>query len=149
MLKSHIAVDFFTKSLTLTKTFYKKACKVGSPEYQELRLAMSESPNFTIKLIGNDAKRTYGKLTFQRMKEYISTQANSEENLEALERVAKIAETKGAKYPLTKKWFLETFPEYKENAVSEQERLNLDAQSSEQDQSNEAENAIVSLDKAA
>lgn len=149
MLKSHIAVDFFTKSLTLTKTFYKKACKVGSPEYQELRLALSENPTFTIKLIGNDAKRTYGKLTISRMKEYIATQSNSEENLKTLERVMKIAEAKGAKYPLTKKWFLDTFKKYKENAVSEQERLNVEAQPSEQAQSNEAENAIVSLDKVA
>ena len=149
MKKSHITVSFLEKSLTLTKTFYKKACKVGSPEYQELRLAMSENPTFAIKLIGNDAKKTYGKLTIAKMREYISTQANSEENLKTLERVMKIAEAKGAKYPLTKKWFLETFPEYKENAVSEQERMNVDAQPSEQAQSNEAENAIVSLDKAA
>ena len=29
----------------------------------------------------------------------------------------KVADAKGAKYPLTKKWFLKNFPEYKENAV--------------------------------
>lgn len=110
---------------------------------------MGENPNYKIVIVGNADKKTYGKLTFQRMREYIATQANSKENLEMLERVMKIAEAKGAKYPLTKKWFLETFPEYKENGVSEQERQNMDAQPSEQAQSNEAENATVSLKTAA
>ena len=148
-MKSHITCSFSDNTLSLTKSFYKKACKLGSDEYKELRAAMGENPNYKIVIVGNADKKTYGKLTFQRMREYIATQANSKENLEMLERVMKIAEAKGAKYPLTKKWFLETFPEYKENGVSEQERQNMDAQPSEQAQSNEAENATVSLKTAA
>ena len=64
-----------------------------------------------------------------RMVAYIKTQANSEENLRTMERVMLIAEAKGAKYPLTKKWFLETFPEYKENEVSKEELNSNEASS--------------------
>ena len=87
---------------------------------------MGENPNYKIVIVGNDDKKTYGKLTIQRMREYIATQANAEENLRALDRVIKIAETKGAKYPLTKKWFLATFPEYKME-ITDKEIANKDA----------------------
>ena len=113
MTKSHITINFTDNTLSLTKSFYKKACKVGSPEYKELRAAMGENPNYEIVVVGNADKKTYGNLTIQRMREYIATQAHAEENLRILDRVIKIAETKGAKYPLTKKWFLANFPEYK------------------------------------
>ena len=113
MTKSHITLDFDNKTLNLTKSFYNKACKVGSPEYKELRTAMSENPKFNIAVVGNANKKTYGSLTIQRMREYIATQADAEKNLRILDRVIKIAKTKGAMYPLTKKWFLKTFPEYK------------------------------------
>ena len=112
-MKSHITYSFPDNTLSLTKSFYKKACKVGSDEYKELRTAMGENPDYKIVLVGNADKKTYGNLTIQRMREYIATQADAEKNLRILDRVIKIAKTKGAMYPLTKKWFLKTFPEYK------------------------------------
>lgn len=126
MKQSHISVDFLSNTLSLTKSFYKKACKVGSPEYKELREAISENPDYEIKVITNENKNSHKNLTFKRMVDYIKTQANSEDNLRTMERVMLIADAKGAKYPLTKKWFLETFPEYQENSVSESERNNME-----------------------
>ena len=113
MTKSHITINFTDNTLSLTKSFYKKACKVGSPEYKELRAAMGENPTYTLIILDNPNKNTYRELTFAKMREYIATQANAEENLRTLDRVIKIAEAKGAKYPLTKQWFLANFPEYK------------------------------------
>ncbi len=127
--KTHITIDFGETSLNMTKSFYKKACKVGSPEYKELRNAMKENEGYSINIVSNDTKRSYRALTIERMREYIKTQANSEKNLATLDRVIKVAEAKGAKYPLTKKWFLETFPEYKENEVSEEELNSNDTSS--------------------
>ena len=113
MKKNPISANHINNTLSFSKSFYKKACKVGSDEYKELRTAMGENPDYKIVLVGNADKKTYGNLTIQRMREYIATQANAEENLRTLDRVIKIAEAKGAKYPLTKKWFLANFPEYK------------------------------------
>ncbi len=121
--KTHITVDFANTALNMTKSFYKKACKVGSPEYKELREAMADNPTYTINIMTNDSKRSYRSLTIERMRAYIKTQPNSEANLATLDRVIEVADAKGAKYPLTKKWFLETFPEYKESTVSEQELI--------------------------
>jgi len=140
MKQSHISVDFLSNTLSLTKSFYKKARKVGSPEYKELREAISENPDYEIKVITNENKNSHKNLTFKRMREYIATQANAEENLRALDRVIKIAETKGAKYPLTKKWFLATFPEYKME-ITDKEIANKDADGDQHTN-------IILLDKA-
>ena len=128
-MKSHITYSFSDNTLSLTKSFYKKACKVGSPDYDELRSALNGNPGAKIVFAENTAKQTYSKLTFERMVAYIKTQANSEKILATLDRVIKVAEAKGAKYPLTKKWFLETFPEYKENEVSKEELNSNEASS--------------------
>ena len=55
------------------------------------------------------------------METYIKTQPNSKERLIEFAAIQKVAKAKGALYPLTKKWFLATFPEFKENNVSEAE----------------------------
>ena len=79
------------------------------------------------------------------MKEYILTQPDSENRVKVFEKVQEIAEAKGAKYPLTKKWFLKTYPEYKENEASvmeekkamEQAEAELDAILEEENNSDE------------
>ena len=69
----------------------------------------------------NNKKCSYNGLTFAVMKAYIESQSNSEKQLKVFEAVKRIAEMKGSKYPLTKKWFLNTYPDFKENAVKENE----------------------------
>lgn len=142
--KTHITADFGEKSLNMTKSFYNKACKIGSAEYKELRAAMADNPDYKINIVTNDKKRSYRTLTIERMRAYIETQPNSKENLLTLDRVIKVAEAKGAKYPLTKKWFLETFPEYKECAVSDNELTGSAPQGDDQEQV-----VTISAEKAA
>lgn len=115
-----ITVNLIEKTIEVSKTFYKKATNPKSAEYRDLRAAMIENPTFDVVLKESD-KKSYNGLDFDRMKEYIETQPNKEANLEELERVMEIAEAKGAKYPLTKQWFLKTFPEYKNSEVSAKE----------------------------
>ena len=67
----------------------------------------------TVKLILLDK---FDKIVYEKYERHMSN---------VFEKVQEIADAKGAKYPLTKKWFLKSFPEYKENAVelSEEEIL--------------------------
>ena len=54
------------------------------------------------------------------MTDYIKTQANSEAEIRKYEVVRHIAKIKGSEYALTKKWFLNAYPAYKEKAIVEQ-----------------------------
>lgn len=116
----NINVDIITKTITISKAFYKKASDPRTAEYRELRTAVIENPTFEIVFKTSD-KKTYKGLNIAKMKAYIETQPNSEENLKSLDRAIEVAETKGSKYPLIKKWFLEKFPNYKLSEVTSEE----------------------------
>jgi len=126
MKKNVVAVDMIAQTITITKAYYKRACTYGTAEYYEFRTIMSENAGFAVAFKTIE-KKTYKDLTFERMAEYIETQPNSEKQLIAFAAVQKIAEKKGSKYPLTKKWFLKNYPEYKENEVSAAETAALEA----------------------
>ena len=101
--------NFVNKTIVGTKSAINRANKGMKPEYGMLCEMLAEHPDFTVaeKQINHKAdKKKYNGLTLPRMKEYIETQPNSKERLID---------------PLTKKWFLATFPEFKENNVSEAE----------------------------
>jgi len=117
--------NFVNKTIVGSKAAIERANKGLNPEFTELTEMLGQHPNFTVvtKTIAvKKDKKTYGKLTFDRMEEYIKTQYSDENTLKAklveFKAIQKVAETKGAKYPLTKKWFLATYTEYKVNTVS-------------------------------
>lgn len=120
MKKNQIFVNDDNGTLVITKAFYKKACVFGSDEYYALRKAKAET-GFEVAFKFED-KDTHGGLSFKRMEAYIQTQPKAEERLIEFEAVKRIAKVKGAMYPLTKKWFFLTYPEYKDNSVSEAEK---------------------------
>ena len=130
-MKTNIAVNHEKNTMSISNTFYKKACLYGTPEYYELRQAKIENPEMEI-VFKSIRKKTYTGLTFKVMKSYIEAQPNSEKQLKVFEAVKRIAEMKGSKYPLTKKWFLNAYPEYKENEVKENETAKLAADSDEE-----------------
>lgn len=116
--------SFVNKTIVGTKSAINRANKGMKPEYDTLCEMLAAHPDFTVaeKQIDHKAdKKKYNGLTLPRMKEYIKTQPNSEKRLIEFAAIQKVAAAKGAKYPLTKKWFLATFPEFKENNVSKSE----------------------------
>lgn len=116
MKKSNITVNAIEKTITVSRSFYNKACHYGTNEYNELRKAMSENPDFIIEF-KKIQKKTYNGLDFSHMEDYIMTQPRSAERLAEFEEIKKVAGAKCGLYPLTKKWFLETYPEYKESTL--------------------------------
>ena len=123
-MKTNITINAIEKTITVSKAFYNKASKYGTDEYSKLRSAIQENPEFKI-VFKTIEKKTYGGLTFEVMEAYIKTQKDSETTLKEFAAVKTIAETKGSKYPLTKKWFLKTFPAFKVADVSKSETETL------------------------
>lgn len=124
MKKSNVVVVRSASVLAVSKTFYKKSCIFGTEEYYELNAAMAQNEGFKVAIKKSD-KKTYHGLSFKVMEAYIKTQKDSEKQLVVFEAVKRIAKTKGSQYPLTKKWFLENYPEYKKNEATQSE---IDAQ---------------------
>lgn len=134
-MKTIFTYNFVNKTIVGSRRSIERANKGLAPEYTELTQKLAEHPDFTVteKVINQKAnKKTYKKLTFEKMEEYISYLSNSKERLEEFEAVKKIADARGAKYPLTKKWFLEKYPEYKENEITTDQTENLITETAEE-----------------
>lgn len=115
-MNNYFKFDFVNKTIVGTKTSIAKANRGYGREYEELCDKLSKQPTFAVRPKDIDIKedkKTYNDLTFKRMEEYIKLQDNSEDRLIEFEAIKKVAEAKGAKYPLTKKWFLKAYPEFK------------------------------------
>lgn len=127
-MKTRFTYNFIEKAIIGSKAAIERANKGKNPEYTELSGMLVAHPDFTVRVKDiqkKEGKKTYSKLTFDRMEEYIRTQFSDEKELNAklveFAAIKKIAETKGAKYPLTKKWFLAVYPAFKENEISKEE----------------------------
>ena len=130
MKKNNFSINYTKKTIEGTKTALKKAGVLDSPEYNELCELMNRFPNYKVREVSpkkKEGKKTYGGLTIQTMKDYITLQPNSETMLKKFEAVQRVAKAKGALYPLTKKWFFAAYPEYKKNSISETESDNAAA----------------------
>ena len=125
MKKNVITVNAIAKEIVITKSFYKKASAYGTDEYKLLKEVMRENEGFEIVFKKSEGKKTYNGLSFDRMEEYIKTQANSEENLKEYEAIKKVAKAKGGLYPLTKQWFLAKFKDYKGEITENEIELNV------------------------
>lgn len=127
-MKTRFNYNFIEKSIIGSKAAIERANKGKNPEYTELSGMLAAHPDFTVRakdIQKKEGKKTYSKLTFDRMEEYIRTKFADEKTLAAklieFKAIQKVAEAKGAKYPLTKKWFLNAYPSFKKSEVSEQE----------------------------
>ena len=127
-MKTRFTYNFIEKTIVGSKAAIERANKGKNPEYAELSGMLTAHPDFTVRVKDiqkKEGKKTYSKLTIKKMEDYIKTQFSDEGTLNAklieFKAVQKMAEVKGAKYPLTKKWFLAVYPSFKENNVSKEE----------------------------
>ena len=113
--KSFFYVDFFTRTISGTKTSFNKASKGNGPAYEELTALIARHPDFKLvikepKKHTNKAKRTYNGMDFDFMEAYIETCVNAEQIMAEYKAIKNKAEEWGMSvYPFTKKWFLGEF----------------------------------------
>lgn len=128
-MRKHFTFNFVAKTIEGTKSAISRANKGMNPEFKELCEMIKAQPTFTItvKVINQkEGKEKYHDLTFERMKLYISLQTDAEKKLAEFEAIKKVAKAKGAMYPLTKKWFINTYKNYKESDIAKMESAELE-----------------------
>ena len=125
-MKNLFTINFAEKSIVASKTTLKKASIPNSPEYKALMKLMKQNPTFALAekdIKQKEGKSTYKGLTANFIEKYISIQANAEDLKKQFEQASKMG-----KFPLVRKWFLETFENFNmEEAKGEITKANLDA----------------------
>lgn len=126
MKKNVFVIDFVNGKIWGSKSALKKASNPASDEYKELTAKMAAHPTFKVyEKEANPKKNTYEGLDFKMMKNYINAQPNAKELMAEFDMA--IAMFNG-KYPLVKKWFLDTFKDDADTfKVSEAKRQIADA----------------------
>ena len=118
---TNIKINHEKKNIIITKSFNKKASEVGSVEYETMKDLRIDFPNYKVKvkeIKKNPNKKSYAKLTYENMKKYIECIESN--NLDILEIVIKASKAQPSPYAFVKKWFLASYPDYREyNAVIE------------------------------
>lgn len=102
----------------VTKAFKKQARIFGTPEYREWRAFLAENPGTemvtkTIKK-KKDKKNDAKNRTYKKMAEYISLQEN-DALMKEFEAQKKLSIVQKSPYRFVLNWFLDTFPELKED----------------------------------
>ena len=119
-----IKEDFITNTIIITKEFAALASDPTSEEYVTLNLLREENPK--MKIATRSRKKTYKEknpykgLTYKFMRKFISVM--DEENLVELTKKQKYFESffmePAEVYAEVRKWFVETYPDYKRLLVA-------------------------------
>ncbi len=117
-MKTLFAVNFAENTIVATKTTLKKASVPNSAEYKALMKLMKQNPTFAIvekEIKKATGKETYAGLTKDFIKEYITIQSNSADLTEQFKKAFEMG-----KFPLVRKWFLNTFKNFNMEKAKEE-----------------------------
>lgn len=96
-------INYIENTIVVTKSFLKKAGTISSKEYNELAKVRRDFPDFRIQqreITKKQGKKTYGKLTYKVMGEFIEAQEeeNAAEVLAEFERVQRLSKVQNGSY---------------------------------------------------
>ena len=116
-MKNILKIDYCKQLLIMDREFSIKASLVGSQEYDILQAAKQQYPTFTIQrkqIKTNPKKEAFNGLTYEYMEKYMDKYNVSAEIRQQYEDLRFKAKAHSIRYPVIKKWFLETFPDMKD-----------------------------------
>lgn len=107
-------VDYLTNTVVMTKKFYEKATRPGSPEYELYQTIRRDCPHMRPVVKPSSKKKSAARvrLTYQQMINYMNCLPDRDNWMGKFEQVRHLSESQTGKYQYILNWFLETFPDY-------------------------------------
>ena len=107
-------INYVENKIIVTKKFLKEAGIIGSNAYKELAQVRKDYPDFTIvqrEIAKKNDKKTYGKLTYERMAEFIEAQEaeNAPAVLAEFKQMQVLSKFQSGSYAYVKTWFLKRY----------------------------------------
>ena len=111
-------INHLNETVIMTKSFYKAASVLNTPEYKELMEIRRQHPNYTLELRQikkADDKKSYRNLTYDNMEIFIkmieTDEATRKERLVQLETIKGLSKVQPSPYAYVKTWFLTNYGE--------------------------------------
>lgn len=101
-----IAVDFMTKTITVSRTFLKASRKIGSPEFLILKQLTEEMPSFSIALRAKTICHKIFQPSYEWMRNYIEMQPDAQEAIDEFMNVRSLYRH----YSHVRAWFMDKYP---------------------------------------
>jgi hypothetical protein len=125
-MKNTLKINHDERKIIMDRTFAKFAENTRSEEYAHLQQVRKDYPSYAVilrKIKKNPNKKTYNKLTYQYMEDYIATHETPEQEKEVLAEFHDMifisqCHSKAYRYPTIKKWFLNRYPEITDYGVA-------------------------------
>ena len=106
MTTTSIAVDFMTKTITVSRTFLKASRKIGSPEFLLLKQLTEEMPSFSINLRAKTACHKIFQPSYEWMCDYMKIQPDAQEAINEFMNVRRLYRH----YSHVRAWFMDKYP---------------------------------------
>jgi hypothetical protein len=103
--------------IVMDREFAVKSSIYGTQEYDKLQAARRDYPNYTVvrkTIRRNPKKEAFNGLTYEYMERYMERYNTPAETRQKYQEMRFMANCHSIRYPIIKKWFLETFPEVKD-----------------------------------
>lgn len=115
-MKNGYKIDFASGTISVTKAFMKEAETYNSDAYTTLMILKADLPEMRIVAPKTNRKgKKRDNLTYANMITFIGCQNNAEILLKEFDKVKELASGQGGStYQNVKRWFLQTFPNYKD-----------------------------------
>ena len=102
------AIDFTTNTVTVTKKFLEAASMIGTTEFN----TMMQLRQMNLTIVTKAPAKKKGKLTYDKMKKYISLLDEAEKYQTEFDVVLNESKAYDTSYAYVLKWFKKTFPNY-------------------------------------
>lgn len=130
-MKNTLKLNHENRTIVMDRTFAKMAENTFSPEYAHLQQVRKDYPTYQVvrkTIRKNKNKESYCGLTYEYMINYIITHEPVETRKAVIEEFKELkliseCHSKGKRYPVIKKWFLDKYPQIKEFGMPKAEEI--------------------------
>ncbi|MBE5733197.1 MAG: hypothetical protein E7353_09265 [Clostridiales bacterium] len=115
-MKNVLKINHKTSQIVMDRMFAIKSSLYGSQEYNNLQQARQDYPTYSVarkEIRKNPQKESFNGLTYKYMEMYMEKNNVSPEIKQKYKEMRFMSNCHSIRYPIIKKWFLETFPEIK------------------------------------
>ena len=107
-MNTNVKVDFLTKTITITRRFYRSSQEPYSSEYHELLQLQRELPDYSIQL--TPVRKPMNKVPNPSYAEMLHIIKLNDGEESELHNTIEFARTTGRGYAFVRGWFLDHYP---------------------------------------
>ncbi len=116
-MKNILRIDHANAKIIMDREFAIKSAIFGTEEYKHLQEARRDYDGYAVvrkTIRTNSKKESFNGLTYEYMEKYMVRYNIPEELRKEYEELRFMAKCHSIRYPVIKKWFLNTFPDVKD-----------------------------------